>query len=167
MKNLKKAEVLIIIITLLCGVFTAGYFVGRSSAAQIIMFEKATPAAMTDAGFTEPTTALSEPEVTTPTSSASENASPVISEDTTEIPQDAPDAAPSSGHTDRTSDIININTASAAELDRLPGIGPVLSQSIIDYRQKHGAYDSIEEIKEVDGIGDKKFEAMKDMITVG
>jgi competence protein ComEA len=61
---------------------------------------------------------------------------------------------------------ININTATAKELESLPGIGPVLAQRIVDYRAQKGGFKSIEEIKEVSGIGDKKFEAIKDLITV-
>ncbi|MCR4432453.1 MAG: helix-hairpin-helix domain-containing protein, partial [Caldiserica bacterium] len=61
---------------------------------------------------------------------------------------------------------ININTASAKELESLPGIGPVLAQRIVDYRAQKGGFKSIEEIKEVSGIGDKRFEAIKDLITV-
>ncbi|NMA25020.1 MAG: helix-hairpin-helix domain-containing protein, partial [Clostridiales bacterium] len=62
---------------------------------------------------------------------------------------------------------ININIAPQSKLEELPGIGPVLARSIIDYRNKHGDFDSIEQIMDVDGIGEKKFAAMKDMITIG
>lgn len=65
------------------------------------------------------------------------------------------------------SNLININTASQKELEELPGIGPTLSQRIIDYREKNGYFQTIEDIKKVSGIGDKKFEAIKDLITVG
>ena len=65
------------------------------------------------------------------------------------------------------SNLININTASKEELETLPGIGEVLAQRIIDYRRTNGYFKSIEEIKEVSGIGEKKFEAIKDLITVG
>jgi len=65
------------------------------------------------------------------------------------------------------SSLININTASREELETLPGIGEVLAQRIIDYRRTNGYFKSIEEIKEVSGIGEKKFEAIKDLITVG
>lgn len=65
------------------------------------------------------------------------------------------------------SNLININTASQKELEELPGIGPTLSQRIIDYREKNGYFQTIEDIKKVSGIGNKKFEAIKDLITVG
>lgn len=61
---------------------------------------------------------------------------------------------------------ININTASADELDLLPSIGPVYAQRIIDYRNKNGPFKSIEEIQNVSGIGPKTFEKLKDLITV-
>lgn len=61
---------------------------------------------------------------------------------------------------------ININTASAEELMNLDGVGEATADKIIAYRQEHGSFSSIEEIKEVSGIGEKKFEAMKDAITV-
>lgn len=63
--------------------------------------------------------------------------------------------------------LININTASKEELETLPGIGKVLSQRIIDYRRTNGYFKSIDEIKKVSGIGEKRFEAIKDLITVG
>lgn len=62
-------------------------------------------------------------------------------------------------------DTVNINTADANELSTLKGIGPALSQRIIDYRNEHGAFKSIDEIKNVSGIGEKKFAAFKDKIT--
>ena len=62
--------------------------------------------------------------------------------------------------------LVNINTASLAELDALQGVGPSTAQKIIDYRTANGGFKTIDEIKDVPGIGDAKFAAMKDFITV-
>ncbi len=62
---------------------------------------------------------------------------------------------------------VNINSSSAQELDQsLPGIGPAIAQRIVDYRALHGRFASIEELKEVSGIGDKKYADLQDLVTV-
>lgn len=61
---------------------------------------------------------------------------------------------------------ININTATQEELDSLPGIGPSTATKILDYRKQNGKFKAIEEIKEVSGIGESKYEKIKDQITV-
>ncbi|GAB6274952.1 MAG: ComEA family DNA-binding protein [Peptococcaceae bacterium] len=62
--------------------------------------------------------------------------------------------------------LVNINTADQAALDSLPGIGPALAQRIIQYREKNGPYKVPEDIKNVSGIGEKRFENLKDLISV-
>ena len=61
---------------------------------------------------------------------------------------------------------VNINTASQSELDGLPGIGPALAQRIIDFREENGEFKSIEDIQNVKGIGEAKFEEIKENICV-
>ena len=61
---------------------------------------------------------------------------------------------------------ININTANATMLQALPGIGPVLSERIIEYRNQNGLFGIIDDIKDVSGIAEKKFEGIKDLICV-
>ena len=61
---------------------------------------------------------------------------------------------------------ININTATQTQLETLPGIGPSTAIKIITYRKEKGKFKTIEDIKEVNGIGDSKFEKIKDYITV-
>jgi competence protein ComEA len=63
--------------------------------------------------------------------------------------------------------VININTASVEELDKLPGIGPSIAKAIIDYRTTSGPFKKIEDINEVKGIGDALYAKIKDQITVG
>jgi len=62
--------------------------------------------------------------------------------------------------------LVNLNRATVAELDKLPGVGPAIAQKIIDYRQEKGGFVSVEEIKLVPGIGDKMFENIKDLIEI-
>ena len=66
----------------------------------------------------------------------------------------------------RPTQLININRASAAELEQLPGIGPKLAARIVAYREEHGPFQRKEELLNVPGIGTKKFARIKDRITV-
>lgn len=61
---------------------------------------------------------------------------------------------------------VNLNTATAADLQKLNGIGEKKAEQIIAYREQKGGFKSIDELKEVSGIGDKTFDALKDQITV-
>lgn len=63
--------------------------------------------------------------------------------------------------------LIDINSATSEELQQLYRIGPVLAEKIINYRESYGYYETIEEIKEVSGIGDKTYEQIKDYIKAG
>ena len=67
---------------------------------------------------------------------------------------------------EREEEKVNINTSSEEELDQLPGIGPATARKIIDYRNEHGKFGKIEDIKNVKGIGDAKYNDIKDCITV-
>lgn len=62
--------------------------------------------------------------------------------------------------------LININTANDSELQNLPGIGPSKAKSIIEYREKNGGFKSIDDIKNIKGIGESLFEKLKDKITI-
>lgn len=61
---------------------------------------------------------------------------------------------------------ININKASEEKLQEIPGVGPSMAQKIVSYRKENGKFNSIEELKNVKGIGDKKFEKMKEYISI-
>ncbi len=62
---------------------------------------------------------------------------------------------------------VNINTADAAELAALPGIGEVLAQRILDYRRVHGDFSAVEQLTNVEGIGEGKLETILELITIG
>jgi len=62
---------------------------------------------------------------------------------------------------------ININTATAEELDTLPGIGPTTAQAIVDYRTQNGLFQAIQDIMNVPGIGASSYDLIKNLITVG
>ena len=67
---------------------------------------------------------------------------------------------------DSSSGKININTAGSEELQKIPGVGPSKAQSIIDYREEHGAFTSPEDLMKITGIKEKTYEKMKDSICV-
>ncbi|MFI7315865.1 helix-hairpin-helix domain-containing protein [Streptomyces venezuelae] len=59
---------------------------------------------------------------------------------------------------------IGLNTATAEQLDELPGVGPVLAQHILDYRAQHGGFRSVEELRDVNGIGDRRFADLQGLV---
>ncbi|OMG08762.1 competence protein ComEA [Actinomyces naeslundii] len=61
---------------------------------------------------------------------------------------------------------VNINTASASDLEKLPGIGPALAQRIVEYRDSHGPFASVDALTDVPGIGKAKLEALREQATV-
>ena len=63
--------------------------------------------------------------------------------------------------------VVNLNTASSAELETLPGVGAKMAARIIEYRQKKGPFKKVEELMNVQGIGEKNFLKLKPQLTVG
>ncbi len=61
---------------------------------------------------------------------------------------------------------LNLNSATVAELEKLPGIGPATAARIVEYRQKNGAFKKVEDLMNVRGIGEKSFLTLKPLITV-
>ena len=62
--------------------------------------------------------------------------------------------------------LLNLNTATTAQLEQLPGIGPVLAGAIIEERERRGGFQSINELRDVRGIGEKRFEDLRDQVVV-
>ena len=61
---------------------------------------------------------------------------------------------------------VHLNTATLEELDALPGVGPVTAQKILDYREEHGGFGSVEELAQVPGIGEKRLASLRDQVRV-
>ena len=61
---------------------------------------------------------------------------------------------------------VNLNTATAEQLETLPRVGPALSQRILDWREQNGRFSSVEDLMSVTGIGAKTFEGLRDLVTV-
>jgi competence protein ComEA len=61
---------------------------------------------------------------------------------------------------------INLNSATLADLDKLPGVGPVLAQRILDARDAQGGFRTVGDLRKVDGIGDSRYQQLKDLVTV-
>ncbi|WP_220502988.1 ComEA family DNA-binding protein [Microbispora sp. H10885] len=62
--------------------------------------------------------------------------------------------------------VVNLNTATAGQLDALPGVGGVIAQRIVDYRDARGGFQSVDQLKDVPGIGERKFAELRDKVTV-
>ncbi|WP_428985879.1 helix-hairpin-helix domain-containing protein [Streptomyces pyxinicus] len=59
---------------------------------------------------------------------------------------------------------VSLSTATVDQLDTLPGVGPVLAQHIVDYRTRHGGFRTVDELREVNGIGDRRFTDLRDLV---
>jgi competence protein ComEA len=94
----------------------------------------------------------------------SEALAPVASDDT--AGEVAGTSTNSSSSSAKVTGKINLNTATASQLDSLPGIGPVYAQRIVDYRIANGPFISPEQVQNIKGIGPKTYEKFKDMITI-
>nr|QLK01618.1 ComEA family DNA-binding protein [Micromonospora carbonacea] len=84
-------------------------------------------------------------------------------------PPGQPDAAPgqpAGAGPPAPAGLINLNTATLAQLDTLPGVGPVLAQRILDHRARAGGFRSVGDLRQVEGIGDSRYEQLKELVTV-
>ena len=79
---------------------------------------------------------------------------------------DARQSNPSSQGAAPAAALVNLNAATQAELEKLPGIGPATAKSIIEYRQKNGGFKKVEELMNVKGIGEKSFLKLKSLVTI-
>jgi len=172
--RLRRIELLVIGVTLVFAVFMGGFFAGRSWSAVNIVSVSAQnnesggavinmqvherPASNTSGSTESPSNSETQEAVMEP---------PPVS--VNELPSVSGDSMQSEtvGTPNRGDGKININIATQSELTDLPGIGSVLASRIVDYRRQHGDFLRIEDLRNVSGIGEKRYEAIQDKITVG
>ena len=61
---------------------------------------------------------------------------------------------------------VDLNTATVAQLDTLPGVGPVTAQHIVEWRTRNGRFARVDQLREIDGIGERRFQQLRDLVTV-
>lgn len=108
----------------------------------------------------ESTTSTTTVEPERPAREASEERE-VVAETTVETTTEITTETTSTSHR-----LVDINTASASELERLPGIGPVIAERIVAYRERHGDFQRVEELLRVTGIASRRLQDIRDMVTV-
>jgi competence protein ComEA len=117
---------------------------------------------------TKKSTTKSSKKTTTPETSATDTGSTKTRSSTASEPSRSKAVSPTGSSSGKLppGQTVNINTATAEQLDALPGIGPSKAQAIIDYRNEHGRFNSIEDIQNVKGIKEGEFSKIKDSIRV-
>ena len=136
MEKVKFPVVMLVVVGIMAA-FLCGLFIGRSGNRDVLYEEL--------------------PESQPATQSRTLPEEPAVA--TTETTEDAET-------TEATIGIVNINKASVEELTALPGIGEVLAQRIVDYRLENGPFQTTEELMNVSGVGEKKYEAVEPYIIV-
>ena len=147
MKN--RQSIALLLVTCVFAAFTLGFLAGRASA----------PGDTIIARMPAQTQSATLPQDTVPAVNSISLVTAATEPTVAEPPAASPSRSDNAG-------LINVNTATLEQLDTLPGIGPVIGQRIIDYREQHGPFTSVGQLILVDGIGEKRLAAIIDLITV-
>lgn len=136
----RKIEVVLLVICALFICFTLGFFIGRNTGGHeiTVLTERQTDSA---------------PQQTAENETASTDLPAVTAEQ--EMAAESPEPA-----------VLNLNAATAEELTTLPGIGPVLAQRIVDFRTENGPFESVEQLTDVEGVGEKKLDAIREYLRI-
>lgn len=154
--RITKAEVIAISITGAILLLVVGIFIGRSTTSHAVVVQAASP---------EP----SELVETGDSSEMSESEIPAVfvPEESAVVGSVQEESLLEESAQQSNSGKLDINTATALELETLPGIGEVLALRIVAYREENGGFTAAEELMNVEGIGEKKFEALENLVEVG
>lgn len=161
MKKQIRPELLICALAFGALCFLGGFFAGRNSLRPLdaVLAETAKTAADAE-DAQDPDTEPAEPD--TPAAEAADTPEDTAPEET--APGDPAEETPAEAQDE--DGRIDLNTATAADLETLPGVGPVLAARILDYRAAYGPFRAVEELLNVSGIGEKKLEAIRSLVTV-
>lgn len=141
---MKKQKIpILVLITCIFAAFVFGFFAGRNLNRTPVQIQTISPVPETTAA-----TAIDPATETTATETEPDSSEEVSSGNSVSFP-------------------INVNTATSAQLENLPGIGPVIAQRIVDYRNTYGPFSSPGQLINVSGIGEKRLAAIWDYITIG
>lgn len=162
--KLRRLELIFIAITLSFVFFIGGFFVGRSNS-PVTIGEFGSLHVETSIAPSLLETQLENPRANTVGSSQADPEAPTIEKAENTVSYNSEPQTLIPGALRGGDGRININTASRNELMDLPGIGPSLAQNIIEYRNNHGLFNTIEDIMNVSGIASGRFERIKDKIT--
>jgi len=166
--RLRRLEIIIIGVTIAFVCFMGGFFTGKSSGAVSVASVSAqngeiqTVSTSNQIQNEQTHSNPQSPPAETPQELTSDEDIQTAHGSTSSENTSAPIGQPTGGDGK-----ININLATQSELTDLPGIGGVLASRIVDYRRMHGNFTRIEDIRNVSGIGEKRYEAIEDKITVG
>lgn len=154
--KITKVEWAAILAACIIASFTLGFYLGRCSSPTMLSISAPAETAAASASAAPVSASV-------PAASALPEAAASFVESSVSVQE--PQELPASGQT--ASGLVNINTATLEELDTLPGIGPVIAQRIVDYRTQYGPFTTKEQLKNVSGIGDKKYSDIENLIEVG
>lgn len=169
-------ELIILMVTLTLSAFAIGYFIGRSTVAPV---QQIAPSVLTQNGISVMTESAAEPmssesqQSAVPATAESDDQKTQSTELADESTADVADSTAEAQQEDTAADVsvddqrMNLNTADIETLCDLPGIGETLAGRIVDYREQNGPFETVEELMEVSGIGEKKLAAIQELVYVG